>query len=401
MHSARQKVCKSQTGFAMKQRIWSLHADKNQGDIMNNRLIKLITDTYIGKEQINDHAAQELGKKLSIDILWFLAFTPHIIFLFFFLFTGLTPLFITNVVSVALYIFCRFLLNRGSVTLASRLILTEVFFYILISVYYLGTESQMQWYLALILIPIFYNLEYSTRHRTILCAIDIIVIALCMLYGKLFTAPYAGSQSAVFFYYFNSVFIISAIILEILTGNVVRGIVTILSSNDIELLRQQSYRDPLTNLYNRRYADIIFNEIEPNFASRRTPEKYAVAMIDIDDFKDINDRYGHDIGDFVLQKTVNTLQSNIRKDDYLFRWGGEEFLAIIRGVDLSSAAGIAQNLCYRVAQSVYICNQDLKISVTITIGIAPIGKNGFKEAITLADQNMYKGKNCGKNCVKS
>ena len=368
---------------------------------MINRLVQYLANIYIGKEPLNNSAVKAAGKKLSLDILWFLAFAPHCFFLIYFIFTDIKPMLITNAVSLGLYLVSRFILKYGRVMPTARLILIEIYAYVLVSVYYLGPDSQTQWYLLLILIPVFYNLEYSTLNQVFISAAVIVGITLCMIYGKYFIAPYAYSPSVTFLYYFNSIFIVFAIILEILMENVVNSFVSRISGNDIELLRQQSYRDPLTNLYNRRYADIIFAEIEPGYIGRRTSEKYAVAMIDIDNFKKINDCYGHDVGDAILKKTAGILQKNIRRDDYLFRWGGEEFLAVFQGVDLDRATVIAQNLCNRVAQNAYTYNDDLRIAVTVTIGIAPIGMHGFKDSITIADQNMYEGKRCGKNCVKA
>ena len=368
---------------------------------MKNRLVQYLANIYIGKEPLNDRAVKAAGKKLSLDILWLLAFAPHSFFLIYFIVADIKPMLITNAVSLILYIMSRFILSRGYVMPTARLILIEIYAYVMISVYFLGPDSQTQWYLLLILIPVFNNLEYSTFNQVFISAAVIIGITLCMIYGKYYIAPYAYSTSVTFLYYFNSIFIVFAIILEILMENVVDSFVLRISGNDIELLRQQSYRDPLTNLYNRRYADIIFAEIEPGYISRRTAEKYAVAMIDIDNFKKINDCYGHDVGDAILKKTAGILQKNIRRDDYLFRWGGEEFLAVFQGVDLERATVIAQNLCNRVAQSIYTYNDNLQIAVTITIGIAPIGIQGFKDSITIADRNMYEGKRCGKNCVKT
>ena len=368
---------------------------------MNTRIVQYLTDIYIGKEPVNGGSVKGLGRRLSLDILWFLASAPHIFFVAYFLFSEVTPLLMANIFSVSLYIVSRFFLKQGHVSLTACLILIEIFFYVMISVYYLGTESHMQWYLLLVLIPVFYNLEFSASHQAALSTIVIIGILSCMLYGKYFTAPYAGSKSVEFFYYFNSLFIIFAMILEIMMENVVRGFVVLLSGNDIEFLREQSYRDPLTNLYNRRYADILFTEIEPDFLSRRTSERYVVAMVDIDDFKKINDQHGHEIGDLVLLNTVSVLQNSIRKDDNLFRWGGEEFLVVLKGVDLHNAVIVAQNLCQRIAQSVCTCPSGLNLSVTATIGLAPIGQLGFKDAIIQADQNMYEGKRSGKNCVKT
>ena len=162
-------------------------------------------------------------------------------------------------------------------------------------------------------------------------------------------------------------------------------------------LEKLAYIDELTQLANRRYIEISIEMHLQEFNRYGWP--FGILFIDIDNFKRINDTYGHTIGDDVLKMLSRTFSSNARPFDFFGRWGGEEFVAIIRNVDIHILQNIANRFRILVEQSFLDHNGDI-ISVTISVG-ATVGKINDKSEtiIERADRLLYESKKSGKNCV--
>ena len=167
----------------------------------------------------------------------------------------------------------------------------------------------------------------------------------------------------------------------------------------LQKTHEQSLRDPLTHCYNRRFMDAYFDQYEP--LAHRTGQAIGFLMADIDYFKEVNDKYGHQAGDSVLQQTVGMIINQIRSSDMLIRYGGEEFLIILPDVDPDALVSIAENI--RVA--VETCNFDLPdgshLNKTISIGIAEYPRHGetVNKVIKFSDVALYAAKNQGRNRV--
>lgn len=126
--------------------------------------------------------------------------------------------------------------------------------------------------------------------------------------------------------------------------------------------------------------------------------QYCVIMSDVDRFKAVNDTYGHAVGDRVLSEIGKTLQSCMRRDDIVCRWGGEEFLMVIHA-DLETAQAVAQRIRRKLTAVVVESGQD-KIGVTMTLGIADcLEADSFDKTVAIADANLLRGKQAGRNCV--
>ena len=158
---------------------------------------------------------------------------------------------------------------------------------------------------------------------------------------------------------------------------------------------QVSRKDQLTGLYNRTAITALFKaEIE---RSRRYNQPLAAIMMDIDHFKRVNDRYGHDAGDRVLAKIGSILLFNLRKPDAVGRWGGEEFLIIAPGDDLAAAEQLAE----RVRQYVEaISSIGVPEHITASFGVAQLQPDqGQDQLLYVADMALYKAKTAGRNQV--
>ena len=164
-------------------------------------------------------------------------------------------------------------------------------------------------------------------------------------------------------------------------------------------VHQLSIIDPLTNLYNRRgFFEMAQQAV---IESQTTQVTLSALMIDIDNFKNTNDRYGHFMGDLVLQAVADELQRTLREKDLLGRFGGEEFIALLPNTSLETACSIAERLRFNVGSRVVQFNEE-KTSVTISVGICHIKneKVSLDSLLTRADQAMYEAKMIGKNRIK-
>ena len=159
-----------------------------------------------------------------------------------------------------------------------------------------------------------------------------------------------------------------------------------------EKLKKQTYYDELTKIFNRK----AYNErIQEKFdLFDRYDTNFTIAMYDIDDFKKINDTYGHDIGDKVLVEITNEVKSIIRKTDFLFRVGGEEFVIIFDKTSLDEAYDIAEKIRINISKMQIIENEKITISMGITQAIANDNPQSIYERV---DKLMYQSKRNNKN----
>ncbi len=159
-------------------------------------------------------------------------------------------------------------------------------------------------------------------------------------------------------------------------------------------LKQYATTDDLTNLSNRRRGNEIL-DIEIDRA-HRYGSSFAILMIDIDHFKYVNDTYGHDIGDQVLQQLSKVLSLHIRKSDALMRWGGEEFLIVAVHMSHDEVIGFATKLNTAVNSYTF----DIKSDITVSIGATIYQKKDTKASLLKrVDKALYKAKKNGRNQV--
>src|SRR5262249_29900430 len=158
--------------------------------------------------------------------------------------------------------------------------------------------------------------------------------------------------------------------------------------------------DALTGLLIRQYFDLrLHQEVE---RAKRTSSALTVLMIDVDDFKIINDTHGHPAGDGVLQAAANILRSMVRVFDVCARYGGDEFAVVMPNSERASASASAQRIRGSIAAS---CGRDARLAspsrVTVSIGVADMDAGETPEQILKrADEGLYHAKAAGKNCVR-
>ncbi|NOZ13598.1 MAG: GGDEF domain-containing protein [Acidobacteria bacterium] len=163
-------------------------------------------------------------------------------------------------------------------------------------------------------------------------------------------------------------------------------------------LRIQSRTDALTGLPNRR-SMLEALEVE-SLRYERNKIDFALLMTDVDDFKEVNDNYGHEAGDIVLKEISDIFRRYVRQSDAVCRWGGEEFFFLLRDTDLHGAQKVAEKIRKGVAEAVIPWRgENLKVTVTIGVSSFSVAGRDIQQAIRHADHAMYAGKKAGKNRV--
>ncbi|MCX5469570.1 GGDEF domain-containing protein [Acinetobacter nematophilus] len=207
---------------------------------------------------------------------------------------------------------------------------------------------------------------------------------------KLLTMPLYKNEFWVYsmLYFYIPIFFASLVLFEILLSQ---------WRKREKMIEHVSIIDPLTGIFNRRKISENIDMLKQQQSS------FAIVLLDLDYFKDINDKYGHDIGDIVLQQVAGILTENIHEEDIVGRFGGEEFIILTRGGQLVKAIDIAERCRKAIEKQVILLDTHRKISITASFGVAA-SINPFiitkEEIIRQADQALYLAKKNGRNQVR-
>lgn len=162
-------------------------------------------------------------------------------------------------------------------------------------------------------------------------------------------------------------------------------------------LESMAFSDSLTNLYNRRYFEEEFVRVIKIYS--RTKQECCISFIDIDDFKNVNDTYGHEVGDLVLKQISNILKNNNREIDIVARWGGEEIVILFLNTNITVATTIVEKF-RELIENDTVLRQLVSSGVTASFGITALLPNDDVDSVlNRADQAMYISKSNGKNVV--
>ena len=161
----------------------------------------------------------------------------------------------------------------------------------------------------------------------------------------------------------------------------------------LTLLEREANTDKLTRLLNRRGLDVIVTNWTVS------GQQFGILLLDLDHFKQVNDTYGHDVGDNALRIVSDTLRATARDDDILVRWGGEELMVITRSAEKAALTGFGERLRQAVSQ---INDPDIP-SITVSIGVSrsSVGEDFEKVIVVRADKALYTAKASGRNAVKA
>lgn len=166
---------------------------------------------------------------------------------------------------------------------------------------------------------------------------------------------------------------------------------------NLEKMEWASKTDSLTGLYNRRYIiERIDNE---SISYKRSKKKFSLIIADIDFFKRINDTFGHDCGDRVLKVVSKSLKDAVREQDFVSRWGGEEFLILLPETEIEGAFILADRIRKIIEEQIFEYN-GVQVPITMTFGVTVnVNYERIEDTIIKADNALYEGKSGGRNCV--
>lgn len=164
-----------------------------------------------------------------------------------------------------------------------------------------------------------------------------------------------------------------------------------LSAQREQQLALESNTDPLTGLANRRACEARFQRLDAG------PRKYAIIMLDIDHFKKVNDTHGHNEGDRVLRRVVNLLSSKLRPNDFVARWGGEEFLVILESITSADAKAVCDALCQCIEGGT--SNDTIPVTASLGLALSASGRTAM-DTLKSADDALYVAKTEGRNRVR-
>jgi diguanylate cyclase (GGDEF)-like protein len=159
--------------------------------------------------------------------------------------------------------------------------------------------------------------------------------------------------------------------------------------------------DELTGLYTKRYLNTIAQELHEKSVDDEG-EGFCLMMVDIDHFKEVNDQYGHPIGDLVLQQMADVIRAGLRTADIPCRYGGEEFVIILPGADMETGCMVAERLRGAIADYFFVGGDDLILRKTISVGLACSSSSvvSVEDLIRQADEAMYAAKRQGRNRIE-
>lgn len=163
-------------------------------------------------------------------------------------------------------------------------------------------------------------------------------------------------------------------------------------------IEEMATTDELTGLLNRHAFTILMDKVLIEY--RRSPKPIAMLLADVDHFKEINDRHGHSVGDQVLGRVAGLLLESLRQSDMAVRWGGEEFLMVLRDCDHAEARRIAEILRHKVETTPVVVNGQ-RIAVTVSVGVSMYdGTELTEQTVSRADTALYAAKKNGRNRVE-
>ena len=331
----------------------------------------------------------------------------HVMFMVFGFSSGANAMGYFNIVSIALYLFGFYLIKIEAYT--SHLIFAEIEMIahaFMVSRIFSETYGFCLYLYTLVPFAFFSFYFARSKHIVTYSVIASVISAIAYNYCYYYASPkkalypdIISESTANFLHTFNAsmLFLIFTIFCVVFTTILYNFIGEI--KNENVTLNDEASHDPLTGLNNRRLLDIEMDKKLHLFATNNI--HFSILMCDIDDFKKVNDTYGHDEGDKVLIDVSNIIKDCTRPGDFLCRWGGEEFLIILMNASIKEASQVA----YRIKGAVELHKFQLEntdINCTITIGVASSEHGLDKESMyELADARLYKGKQTGKNKVVS
>jgi len=337
-------------------------------------------------------------QRIAVDRFWhfarqgtLIAIALHVIFGVAGWFVGAMPLIAVQVVTIAIYSLCYVLTGRGHRWLPIVLTWLDLLGHATIACWIVGVESGFQYYSWILLPLLFANVHRGIQLKAILAAC-LVVVYVAIDWWLHSTAPLivVDATALAGLRYFNIACFLIAL-----------GVIAAAHAYTVDLAAKRlaaiASTDMLTGMLNRRrMADHLQKEL---LQARDAKHPISVMLLDIDHFKVINDEYGHARGDQVIVAVGEILRANMRHQDLVARWGGEEFLVLQPNAAMEAARETAERM--RRAVAAYVVRDEVDATpVTVTIGVATwCDGERMEETMHRADAALYAGKRAGRDRV--
>lgn len=324
----------------------------------------------------------------------------HVALVALFFWLGLPTMARFNLVSIASYAGVHLLLRHQRVRGAFALGAGQLLLFNGLATLAVGWPAGFHYYLLLLPVLVVLHPDWSRLVKASVC------LAVCAAYGLLALHAYlAGTIATLTTGGADALGVFNALTFAIALS--VLAFIAAKATGDAEqelrqataTLEELSNRDPLTGLLNRRATEHSLQTAHARL--RRLGEPYAVAMVDLDHFKRVNDRYGHACGDGVLGAIAGALEGALRDTDHVARWGGEEFLILLANTTPAGAQHAAAKLLNAVRACRIECENGRVLTTTATIGLAASSTTrGIDATVNAADEALYAGKRAGRDRVE-
>jgi diguanylate cyclase (GGDEF)-like protein len=318
----------------------------------------------------------------------------HALYIPTFYLLGLNTLSAVNILSVIIYLYC---FHRFPEALATRdfsviggLVYLEVIAHAFLACYFIGPDGGFQYYIYILATFSFFGLRIPmvlNYYRVMFLVFVSVLLEVWMSQ----TAPQVPIDE-------NYLLVLRSVNLSIFL--LVAGTISTLYGKASvayqDALRELAMVDELTGLNNRR--SLSFAARKEISRSQRSGDALSLMVMDIDNFKEINDTYGHLCGDQILINISEIISSISRQEDTVGRWGGDEFVVLMPNTSINDLKILAERLRSQIEQKTFSC-KGIKIVVTVTIGGSNLSmSDSFLELVSRADDALYKGKAAGQNC---
>ncbi len=317
----------------------------------------------------------------------------HAFFLFLFLWLDIQELVAVNVLSCFVYLLCAHLFvndpDRKDYRLIAFITMVEVIAHAYVVSYYIGLDSGFHYYILMLTVIPMINVGIAFYANLIrLVGTSIAYVFLLQWLGGASPIYQLDPNTLLFMHNANVVVLIFGI------GTIWLNILHVLLK-ERTVLSDLATTDKLTGLYNR-HGFMALVEQEVNEEIQRI-DSLSILVLDVDLFKEVNDQYGHQCGDYVLSKLAKVMRAVLRKHEMIARWGGDEFIVLLPDTDETELSALAERLRLEVAKTAFnYQNHEVTISVSIG-GTTYQPGDSFESLASRADRALYKGKNDGRN----
>ncbi len=307
-----------------------------------------------------------------------------------------------NFVSVILYVILIYMADRASLKVIGSIAYMEISIHSIMATLTLGWAFGFALYLICV-VPLAFYISYKKIGTSFIMSLTAVAMFTTLKYITSlewfvpFKPQHLSGNAVNAVYIGNSIISFIMLLALSLVYNVYRTRAQNTMAKKNEILLELAYTDPLTKLSNRHsmyeYLDECYEQ------ALKDGKPFTILLADIDDFKIINDTYGHNSGDTVLKRVADIFKENVPEGADVCRWGGEEVLVLLPECEVEDGAELADKLRKIIEAEVFESGKK-RFSVTMTFGVSE-NKGQFEvdKMVSNADRNLYSGKRNGKNCV--